>query len=911
MRKTICVICAQLDETPQKRFMLPFLKECFAHDYDVCLFSMYQKYQETELRDIGDSNIFSLIQFDRFDGVLLMLDTLQSPGLEDIIIQKIKNEFDGPVIVADKECEEYKYILMDHYTPFLELVNHLIEVHHLTRIAFLGGKEGHPHSIQRYNAYLDAMKAHNLPVRKEWISHGNYWYDTGHKFGEYLLKNPDDMPEAVACANDYMAIGVASRLTENGFRIPEDVAVIGYDSCPEGVSSPVPLTSANVPCHELGVKCFYELHSAISKEPVKEQGLKPEILIGGSCGCHNYSPSLKKTNRDFWRTDNSEVSYYSDFNHITEDMLCKTNYIDFFETLAIYSHQIRPFRNFWMCFNDGFLDPTSFIGEKARRIGYSPKMNMVIKLGEKLPDKDPDHLSLTRSFDTSLMLPELNEERPYPTAFIFTPMFFEDRCFGYVVYNNGDVADYYNETYRIWMRNVNQGIEAFYRQRALYKLIDQIKNNQVRDQQTGLYNYRGFHDSLTELARKNLGSNVSLAIIAMDLENIKGINEEYSRSAGNAAIDALARFISRSIRMNEVCGRLSNDEFLLGIVNKDCESRYNELVSRIPADGITYYDSDNEEHSVLVHHEMIETSLGEMPDLDFLINQTVNAKNHKKKSERLKKSQLADYTEEEIAKCDEVSKILDSHLLSYYFQPIVRVDNGEIYGYEALMRYEADRSLTPMEIIKYAGSLGRLYDVEINTFHCVLNHVEEKSYLFSGKKIYINSLPAHQLQGQDSVDVYHRFKKHIGQIVVEYTEGSELSDAYLFKQQDTFRELGVEIALDDYGSGYSNVNNLLRYNPRYVKIDHGLVSGIHKNEQKRHFVKSIVSYAEKNNITVLAEGVETMDELRTVIALGVDLIQGFYTGRPTKEPVLEINEEIKSQIKRFNSLKDNIRILRS
>ena len=915
MRKRICVIGAQMDESPQKRFLTPFLEECYAHDYDVCIFSMYQKYQETELRDIGDSNIFSLIQFDRFDGVLLMLDTLQSPGLDDMIVQKIKNEFDGPVIVADKECEEFRYILMDHYTPFRELMNHLIEVHGISEIAFLGGKEGHPHSVQRFNAYLDAMKAHHLPIHEEWIRHGNYWYDTGHTFAEYLMKNPDHMPKAVACANDYMAIGVAARLTEHGYRVPEDIAVIGYDSCPEGLSSPVPLTSANVPCHELGKKCFYELHADITGEKAEDHPLTPRILIGGSCGCHNFSSSFKKTNRDEWKTDNSEVSYYSDFNHITEDMLCQTNLKKFLETLAIYSHQIRPFRNFWMCFNDGYLKPNRFIGDNARRIGYAPKMYNVIKMGEALPDKDPDYLNLYRSFDTDLMLPELYEERNYPTAFFFTPMFFEDRCFGYVVYNNGPEINYYNETYRIWMRNVNQGIEAFYRQRALYDLIEQIKNNQVRDQQTGLYNYRGFHDKFTELAEKNLGTNFSLAIVAMDLENTKGINEAYSINAGNAAIGELATFISRILKNNaknkEICGRLSNDEFLLGIISENCDERYDEILSALPEEGISFVDSKGETHFAKVHYDMIETSLGELPDLDFLINQTVNAKNHKKKVARLKQTQFAEFSEEEIAKCDEVSMILDSHSLSYYFQPIIHVDTCEICGYEALMRYEPDRSLTPLEILKYAGSLGRLYDVEINTFHCVLNQVEEKEYLFSGKKIFINSLPAYQLQGADADEILKRLGKHIGQIVIEYTEGSELDDSALLRRRETFEKMNIDIALDDYGSGYSNVNNLLRYNPRYVKIDHGLISGIHKNEQKRHFVKSIVSYAAQNNITVLAEGVETMEELRTVIGLGVDLIQGFYTGRPTKEPITKVNEEIKSQIMRFSSLKENIRILRS
>ena len=88
--------------------------------------------------------------------------------------------------------------------------------------------------------------------------------------------------------------------------------------------------------------------------------------------------------------------------------------------------------------------------------------------------------------------------------------------------------------------------------------------------------------------------------------------------------------------------------------------------------------------------------------------------------------------------------------------------------------------------------------------------------------------------------------------------------------------------------------------PRYVKIDHMLISGIQSDAQKRHFVSSIIEYAGKNNILVLAEGVETMEELRTVISLGVDLIQGFYTARPSATPIERIDDTVRSQIKRFN-----------
>ena len=166
--------------------------------------------------------------------------------------------------------------------------------------------------------------------------------------------------------------------------------------------------------------------------------------------------------------------------------------------------------------------------------------------------------------------------------------------------------------------------------------------------------------------------------------------------------------------------------------------------------------------------------------------------------------------------------------------------------------------------------------------------------------MFINSLPAYQLEGSDEAKLYERLNSHHGQVVVEYTEASEFGDDKLTKRRSDYDRLNVEIALDDYGSGYSNVNNLIRYMPKYVKIDRMLISGINTSEQKKHFVKSIVEYASKNSITVLAEGVETKEELRTVISLGVDLIQGYYTGRPSSVPISSIDEDVRFQIRRYN-----------
>ena len=117
--------------------------------------------------------------------------------------------------------------------------------------------------------------------------------------------------------------------------------------------------------------------------------------------------------------------------------------------------------------------------------------------------------------------------------------------------------------------------------------------------------------------------------------------------------------------------------------------------------------------------------------------------------------------------------------------------------------------------------------------------------------------------------------------------------------KEYFTRLHIDIAVDDYGTGYSNVSNLLRYMPNYVKIDRSLLSGIQNQMQKQHFVREIIDFCHDNEILALAEGVETAEELQTVIHLGADLIQGFYTARPQAQIAGQIAEKYRNEIRQY------------
>ena len=261
---------------------------------------------------------------------------------------------------------------------------------------------------------------------------------------------------------------------------------------------------------------------------------------------------------------------------------------------------------------------------------------------------------------------------------------------------------------------------------------------------------------------------------------------------------------------------------------------------------------------------------------------------------------LSSLSPSERAELEETEHIINENLFDYYFQPIVNTTDGEIYSYEALMRPKSSLKLTPLQILKYAEIMNRLPDIERGTFMNVLGLLDLHKNKFTGKFVFINSIPEVKLNADDFKNVTRMLLKHADTAVVEMTEQSEVDDRSLEALKERYKNMGIRMAIDDYGSGYSNVGNLLRYMPNFVKIDRSLLSDIHEYPQKQHFVREIIDFCHDNGIKALAEGVETAEELRTVIHLGADLIQGFYTARPSADIITQIDEKCRSEIRQYH-----------
>lgn len=247
-----------------------------------------------------------------------------------------------------------------------------------------------------------------------------------------------------------------------------------------------------------------------------------------------------------------------------------------------------------------------------------------------------------------------------------------------------------------------------------------------------------------------------------------------------------------------------------------------------------------------------------------------------------------------------LSQLIEDNLFIYHFQPIVSAHTGDIVAYEALMRSDPSIGYGPLEILDLAKKRGRLYDIELATIRNSLQALSENQNVFESRKLFINSIPSQMLTDRDFASILSDYGELLEKTVIEFTEHTEVSDDSLKHIRERLKNSRMGLAIDDYGTGYSNTSNLMRYSPDFVKLDRSLIADIDKNPKMQLLVSGIIDFIHSTGGMALAEGVETLDEVRTMINLSVDLLQGYYVSRPKPVLLNEISETIRDEILKIN-----------
>ena len=222
-----------------------------------------------------------------------------------------------------------------------------------------------------------------------------------------------------------------------------------------------------------------------------------------------------------------------------------------------------------------------------------------------------------------------------------------------------------------------------------------------------------------------------------------------------------------------------------------------------------------------------------------------------------------------------------------HFQPILDLHTGGVAGYEALIRgRHAGRELSGGEIVGAARAHGQLFALDLRGRTAALQHGLPQ--LGDGQLLFVNFSPGAIYDPDVCLRTTFALARRLGatldRVVFEVVESEQYPDLdFLRRVLDRYRAEGAQVALDDLGAGYASLNHLRQLRPDVVKIDRELLHGIATDPSRCRLVGSLVAYAHELGIRVVAEGIETAEDLETARGLGADLAQGWHIGRPAPE----------------------------
>lgn len=417
-----------------------------------------------------------------------------------------------------------------------------------------------------------------------------------------------------------------------------------------------------------------------------------------------------------------------------------------------------------------------------------------------------------------------------------------------------------------------------------------IEHERDYDTLTDLYNRRAFRRICAEFfcSPEKLGH---AALLMFDLDNLKQINDTFGHDWGDEYIRLTGECFAKNAPARTVCARISGDEFnalFYGYNDQDTlradicalKAALEQSVVQLPSGrelrvsvsgGVAWYPESSTNLITLRKYA------------DFAMYQV----KHSRKGELLEFDPEVYRTDLQERRChEEFRRLINEELVTYHFQPIIDAKDGSVFAYEALMRVDLPTLHSPADVLRLAREENCLHEVERITFFrasSAYQTLENAGKVVPSALLFVNSIASQYLTPDELSEYSARYASILPRIVIEITE-EEVLDPKALRIKQTIRGSSGAFALDDYGSGYSNERSLLELSPNYIKIDLSIIRSIDADANKRQIVSNTVSYAHQRGMKVVAEGLETADEVRTVLSLGVDLLQGFFLAMPQAEP---------------------------
>ncbi|MBR3760038.1 MAG: substrate-binding domain-containing protein [Ruminococcus sp.] len=500
-RPTIGVITAKATDSEQKQILSGILTQAEKIGADVVIltniYDYYQYYTEIEI----ENKIYELISSEKLDGLIFTAESINNEALTQTILKHIKNRTKIPVVVTGAEIEGFTCIDNDVKSDFIDIAHHLTDVHGFTKIDMLAGYEWHDSNKLRIEGMCSVLNENGVLFDENNVIYGNYWTDSGEKLAMEYINGTRPIPEAVVCANDYMAFGIIDTFFEHNIYPPKDIAVIGYEHIGDRIYHSPILTTYRRNRYALGQKAVNMVFSEITGTPMEDIPVNGCMICGDTCTCG--------VNRNFLGNElniirRTQFYYNMNFSGNFEQRSSSCRSLDeYINVLREFSFLIRDVDGIYLCLYENWCSQ----GRTTSLEENSNSETMVcyrIISPEKVDDKP---LFFTRGSLCPSELPGSGGKGFY----YFVSIFSAGTDLGHIIlqYTHPDVFD---PIFIDWHQAAINALCSLQMRNDINLLLECRNLSEFHDSATGLYNKAGLIHEL-DMVSKHSSENDNLLII--------------------------------------------------------------------------------------------------------------------------------------------------------------------------------------------------------------------------------------------------------------------------------------------------------------------------------------------------------------------------------------------------------------
>jgi diguanylate cyclase (GGDEF)-like protein len=414
-----------------------------------------------------------------------------------------------------------------------------------------------------------------------------------------------------------------------------------------------------------------------------------------------------------------------------------------------------------------------------------------------------------------------------------------------------------------------------------------IEFNALHDALTGLPNRRYLDQMLHGLAERAAAEGCSLTLLHIDLDRFKQINDTLGHAAGDVMLVHVAGLLKANIRSSDFVARIGGDEFVVASLSDGDEAPIARLADRII--GSMHEPVIYEGHECRTGVSVgIATAAGaEIDPPKLLINADIALYKAKRRG-RNRHEFFSEELQAEVVRtkrlADEILAGLEQHQFEAWYQPQFDARTLDVVGVEALARWRHPERglLAPAAFFDVAEELNVVSSIDREILEQAVQKFDAWEAAGLGVPRVSVNVSAHRLQDERLAAALKTLRFRPGTLSFELVESiflDETDDLMLFAIEH-IKELGIDIEVDDFGTGYASIISLIKLKPRRLKIDRQLIDPIVTDAAQRQLVRSIVENGRLLGIEVVGEGVETPEHVRILRDMGCEILQGFALARP-------------------------------